>query len=106
MNGSRWVIMLTRGTTPRDCAAPSLLMAMVGGSLSGACREVRGVAVADDRNLLEGVANLPEVVGAQRDLRGGGVLLHPRRLRRARDRYDPGLLREQPRERDLRGRRL
>src|SRR6266542_330869 len=47
-----------------------------------------------------------EVLGRQVDVRGAEVLLEPVQLRGPRDRHGPRLLRQQPRQRDLRGRRL
>ena len=47
-----------------------------------------------------------EVVLRELDVNGAEVLLEAVQLGRPRDRHDPGLLREQPRERDLRGRRV
>jgi len=50
--------------------------------------------------------DLREVVHREDDLGGGDVLLQPMQLRLAGNRHDPRPLRQQPRERDLRGRRL
>src|SRR2546425_4441460 len=50
--------------------------------------------------------DLGQVVGGWLDRHRAKVLLEPMTLGRPWDRDDPGLLRQQPRERDLRGRRL
>jgi hypothetical protein len=52
------------------------------------------------------VINLSKVVGGQLNRSGTEVLLESMTLRRSRNRHNPGLLREQPCERDLRWRRL
>ena len=57
-------------------------------------------------NLRDRAIDLAEIVGRQREGRGSDVLLEPVQLRGARDRNDPRLLREQPRQRELRGGRL
>ena len=49
------------------------------------------------------VFDLAEVVRREFDVAAREVLLEPVELRRARDRHDPRLLREQPREGDLAG---
>ena len=56
--------------------------------------------------MCRGAINLPQVVVAQSNLGAAEVLLEPVTLRRPGDRYDPRFLRQQPRERDLRGRGL
>src|SRR5271166_7072510 len=58
------------------------------------------------RDLRGGAFDLAEIVGRERDGSRSDVLLKAIELRGARDRRDPGLLRKQPCERDLRGRRL
>ena len=58
------------------------------------------------RDLRGGAIDLTQIVGGQFDLRRGDVLLESMQLRGAGDRHDPPLLRQQPRQRDLRGCRL
>jgi len=55
-------------------------------------------------DLRRGAIDLAQLVDRQRDGRRCNILLEPMALRGARDRHDPWLLGEQPRERDLRGR--
>src|ERR1700693_1608892 len=49
---------------------------------------------------------LPEIVGRQLDRNRSDVLFEPVQLRRTRDGHERRLLRKQPSERDLRGRRF
>src|SRR5262245_2379229 len=65
-----------------------------------------GIPRAVDVDARGGGFDVAQVRGGQLDRGRAEVLLEPRDLRRARDRDDPRLLREQPRERDLRGRCL
>jgi hypothetical protein len=67
---------------------------------------VRGVAVADDLDLVQGLADLAKVLGRQLHVGRRHVLLQASHLRRTGDGDDPGLLRQEPGERDLRRRRL
>src|SRR4029079_9398548 len=50
--------------------------------------------------------DLAQILRRQLDVGGAEVLLQAMKLRGARDGYDPGLLRQQPRDRDLRRGRL
>src|SRR5687768_9929278 len=52
------------------------------------------------------VVDLAEIVGAELEVCRGDVLLETMELRRARDRHDPGLLCQEPGERDLGGSRV
>ena len=71
------------------------------GSLPRARRQVRGIAIPLHLDRGQGVLDPAQVVRGQLDGGGAEVLLQAMQLRRARDRHDPRLLREQPRERDL-----
>jgi hypothetical protein len=61
-----------------------------------------GITLALDRNFGSCVLDLGEVVFRQRDVHRAKIFLQPMQLRRAGDRHDPRLLRQQPGERDLR----
>ena len=64
-----------------------------------------GIARAFDLDTVGRARDFREIFGAELDRGGVDILLQPVELGRARDRHDPGLLREQPGERDLRRRR-
>ncbi len=57
------------------------------------------------RDLRGGGIDLPEVVGGEFDGDRAKILLQMQKLRGARDGIDPRLLRQQPGQRDLGGRR-
>jgi len=63
-----------------------------------------GVTVNGERR--ERVVDAAQVIQAKLDVCRSDVLVKSRHLRRAGDRYDPRPLRQQPRERDLRRRRV
>ena len=68
--------------------------------------ELFGIASPLHRDLGGGALDLAEIVGRQFDGSRADVLLQAMQLRGAGDRHDPRLLRQQPGERDLGGRRL
>src|SRR5437588_6414813 len=68
--------------------------------------QVFGVSRPVHRDRSGGAIDLTQIFGGQSALRRGDVLLEPMQLRGARDRYNPRLLRQQPRQRDLCGCRL
>ena len=76
------------------------------GSAAGHLLQLLGVPGPLHRDLRGGGLDLAEVVGRELDRGGPEVLVQPMELRGARDGDDPGLLGEQPGERDLGGRRL
>ena len=63
------------------------------------------VPIALHGNLCDSAFDAVKIVGAQFHCCRTEVLLETMELRRARNRNDPGFLREQPRKRDLRRRR-
>ena len=67
--------------------------------------EVRGVALALHLDRGERLLDAPQIVRGELDRSSADVLLQAVQLRRPGDRHDPGLLRQQPGERDLRRRR-
>src|SRR6188472_702100 len=64
--------------------------------------ELFRVACAMKLDLRRRAIDLSKVLGAQVNVYGLQVLVQAMRLRRPRDRHDPGLLREQPGQRELR----
>jgi hypothetical protein len=62
------------------------------------------VAVPLDRQARQEVADLTQVTGSQPHIGTADILLKAMALGRAGDRHDPGLLRQQARQRDLSGR--
>jgi hypothetical protein len=58
------------------------------------------------RNLRCGAIDLAEIGRGQVNPGGAEIFLETMTFCRARDRYDPGFLRQEPRKRDLRGGRL
>src|SRR2546421_679162 len=75
-------------------------------SEAGPLLEGVGVARSVDRDLQGGAVDLTEIVGRQIDRSRAEVLFEALQLASARDRNDPGLLGEEPGERDLRMRRV
>jgi hypothetical protein len=76
--------------------------ARFGGRLAtGGGHQMLGVALALDLNLGRGALDFGEVLRCQLDFRRAEVFLQPMQLGGAGDRHDPGLLGEQPSERDL-----
>ena len=71
-------------------------------SLAGLRRQVRRIAVTVYLDAAERLVDLAQVVCGQLDCRGSNILLQPVHLRRPRDRHDPRLSRQQPRQGDLR----
>ena len=63
-----------------------------------------GIAIAVHGDAREGLCNIAKLVGGERQGGGREVFLQAVKLGRAGDRHNPGLLREQPAERDLRKR--
>jgi hypothetical protein len=75
-------------------------------SKAGHSLQMFGVASPLHRDLRGGAFDLAQIVAGERDGRRADVLIKTMELRRAGDRRDPRLLREEPGERDLGGRRL
>ena len=67
---------------------------------------MRRVPLTLDGNRICRARDFREVIGSQLDIGRAEILLEPVQFGGAGDRHDPGLLREEPREGDLRGRRL
>ena len=94
-----------------DCSTTARTPAAVGhrqacpSSAAGALHHLLRVAVSLYHETRRDAVDLAQVVGGQFDRGRAEVLLQAVQLRRAGDRHDPRLLRQQPGERDLRGRR-
>src|SRR6185369_15990632 len=73
---------------------------------AGALLQFLGVAGALYLDLRGRLVDGAKVLGRELEARRAEVLLEPVEPGRPGDRHDPGLLREEPRERDLRGSRL
>src|SRR2546428_13118316 len=68
--------------------------------------ELLGIPCALHVDFRRGAVDGGEILGRQLDIRSSEVLLEPAQLGGSRDRNDPRLLREKPRQRDLPGRRV
>ena len=76
-------------------------------SSAGARRQVRRIAIPLHLDVGEGPLDLAHIVSSQFEGGSAEILLQAVHLGGARDRHDPGLLRQQPPQRDLgRGRPL
>ena len=73
------------------------------GSPARDSEEVRGIPLALDGDRIRLARDFREVIGGQFDAGPAEVLFEPVGLGGAGDRHDPGLLRQEPRERDPRG---
>ncbi len=88
------------GASRTGCAPTNATVALP----AGACRQMRRVTVALHVDMCQRCLDLTKVVSAQLDIDGADVLLQARQLGGARNRHDPRLLRQQPRQCDLRRR--
>jgi hypothetical protein len=65
---------------------------------------MRRIPRAVNGDFRERLIDAAQFVGIELNVSRADVLFEPGELRRARNRHDPGLLRQQPRKRDLRRR--
>src|SRR4051812_49409117 len=103
----RWIVIGASGFFAADAPhAWIVCMSMLLFSETGHSFERFGIPRAFHFDLRCGLIDLAEIVARELDARRADVLFEAMNLRRARDRDHPRLLRENPCERNLRGRRL
>jgi hypothetical protein len=91
-------------SSPTPSSQPSALPRLDQRSATDQRRQFRGIAVSLHLDKGEGIADLAQIVGRQFDGCRADVLVQAMQLRGARNGNDPGLLRQQPSQCDLRGR--